>query len=73
VPVVIGKTDSLILVADIQRELAMGVGLKSHLNTLAQNEIALSDDLLTKSQKKVGDSIVISLSIKDLFNGRKLI
>ena len=73
IPTVVHKTDSLILVSDVMKETSMGLGLKSNLEPLNENEIALSSDLLSKSGKRVGDKIEIKLSIKDLFNGRKLI
>ena len=57
VPVVVGRTDSLILVADVMKELQMGVGRKSNLQELVSGEIALSSDLLTKSGEKVGDTL----------------
>jgi len=40
---------------------------------LGPDEVALSYDLLSKSGKNVGDTIDINLSIKNLFNGRRLI
>ena len=73
VPVVVNRTDSLLLVTDVQRELKMGLGLKSHLQVLGEREVALSGDLLGKSGKRVGEQMEIELSIKDLFNGRKLV
>lgn len=43
------------------------------LQNLGPDEVALSYDLLSKSGKNVGDTIDINLSIKNLFNGRRLI
>lgn len=67
------RTDSLILVANVSNELNLGIGLKSNLQKLGEKEITLSNELLSKLSKKVGDKISVTISISDLFNGRKLI
>lgn len=39
---VVSKIDSLILVSNVTKELEIGVGLKSGLQKLKDNEVALS-------------------------------
>lgn len=73
IPAVANRIDSLILVANISGELEMGVGLKSSLENLKENEVALSSEMLGKLSKKVGDKLRVSLSIKNVFNGARLI
>lgn len=70
---VANRIDSLILVSNISNELGMGVGTKSNLRALKEDEIALSSELLGKLSKSVGEKLSLTLSIKNLFNGARLI